>query len=77
MVTVKIHLKSISEVTEFVKIANTIPCDVDLSSERYVVDAKSIMGLLSLDLSHPVAVTIHCTGPDNWSAKFNKFISNK
>ena len=56
----KIHLKSINDVKEFVRIVNDFPYDVDLASGRYIVDAKSIMGIFSLDLTRPIDVEIHC-----------------
>ena len=59
MVRFPIRFKSISDVKEFVQIVNSYPYDVDLSSGRYVVDAKSIMGIFSLDLSHPTSLIIH------------------
>ncbi len=55
----KINLKSINDVKEFVRIVNRFPCEVDLASGRYVVDAKSIMGIFSLDLTSPISVKIH------------------
>lgn len=58
MQTLKIYLKSITEVKEFVRIVNDYPFDVDLSSGRYTVDAKSIMGIFSLDLALPITVEI-------------------
>ena len=42
----------------------TLPCEVDVLSGRYVIDAKSIMGLFSLDLSHPVKVEVHGSDAD-------------
>ncbi|HBP38897.1 MAG TPA: serine kinase [Clostridiales bacterium] len=53
-----VHLKSINDVKEFVRIVNDFPYDVDLVSGRYVVDAKSIMGIFSLDLTKPITVEI-------------------
>ena len=51
----KIKLTTIQEVQDFVKIANTqLPHRLYASQERYTVDAKSIMGLFSLDLPNPV-----------------------
>jgi len=58
MPTLAIHLKTIRDVQEFVRIVNEFPYDVDLTSGRYVVDAKSIMGILSLDLSKPLQLDI-------------------
>ncbi|HBZ78147.1 MAG TPA: serine kinase, partial [Clostridiales bacterium] len=45
MVRFPIRFQSISDVKDFVQIVNSYPYDVDLSSGRYVVDAKSIMGI--------------------------------
>ena len=59
MASVTIRLNSIGEVKEFNRIAATVPGDVDLHSGRYCVDAKSIMGIFSLDLSKPIDLNIH------------------
>ncbi len=56
MVTFRIMLKSINDVKDFVNIVNKYDFDVDLTSGRYIVDAKSIMGIFSLDLSKPIKV---------------------
>ena len=53
-----ISLKSINDVKDFVNIVNKYDFDVDLSSGRYIVDAKSIMGIFSLDLSKPIKVEV-------------------
>ena len=53
-----VHLKSINDVKEFVRIVNDFAYDVDLVSGRYIVDAKSIMGIFSLDLTVPITVEI-------------------
>lgn len=54
-----IILKSIQDVKDFVRIVNDFPFDIDLSSGRYIVDAKSIMGIFSLDLTKPIMVDSH------------------
>ncbi|NLY42372.1 MAG: HPr family phosphocarrier protein, partial [Clostridiaceae bacterium] len=59
MRTFNIMLHSITDVKDFVNIVNRYDFDVDLSSGRYVVDAKSIMGIFSLDLSKPIKVQVH------------------
>ena len=59
MKTFNIMLKSINDVKDFVNIVSKYDFDVDLSSGRYVVDAKSIMGIFSLDLSKPITVEAH------------------
>ncbi|MCI5910045.1 MAG: HPr family phosphocarrier protein [Oscillospiraceae bacterium] len=55
----KIFLKEIDDVKEFVKIVMLVKYDVDLVSGRYAVDAKSIMGIFSLDLSKPITLHAH------------------
>jgi len=60
MKTIQISLSTIESVRQFVNIVNTYPCDMDLVSGRYVVDAKSIMGIFSLDLLKPITLNIHC-----------------
>lgn len=59
MKTFEIMLNSIGDVKDFVNIVNRFSCDIDLASGRYVVDAKSIMGIFSLDLSKPIKVEVH------------------
>lgn len=59
MVTVKISLNSIDKVKSFVNDLTRFDSDFDLVSGRYVIDAKSIMGIFSLDLSKPIDLNIH------------------
>ena len=59
MKTFNILLNSINDIKAFVNIVNKYSFDVDLTSGRYVVDAKSIMGIFSLDLSKPIKVDVH------------------
>lgn len=59
-----VSLSSIEDVRRFVNAANRCTCEVDVLSGRYVVDAKSIMGLFSLDLSQPVEVKVHGSEED-------------
>ncbi len=59
MNTVKICLNSIDKVKAFVNDVTKYDSDFDLVSGRYVIDAKSIMGIFSLDLSKPIDLNIH------------------
>ena len=59
MVTVDIRLTTLEDVRNFVNIVTRYDIDIDLSSGRYVVDAKSIMGIFSLDLLSPIKLTAH------------------
>lgn len=61
MKTVQISLNSINKVKSFVNDITKFDCDFDLVSGRYVIDAKSIMGIFSLDLSKPIELNIHAT----------------
>lgn len=54
-----IKLDSIDEVKEFVALTNKCAFDIDLMSGRYAIDAKSIMGIFSLDLSKDLELKIH------------------
>ena len=62
MKSIKITLNSIDVVKAFVGIVSQLDGDCDLVSERYVVDAKSIMGVLSLDLSKELSLQFHNDG---------------
>lgn len=53
----KINLNSVNDIKDFVNIVSRFDDNVDVSTKRAVVDAKSIMGMFSLDLSKPVEVT--------------------
>ena len=59
MKTVQISLDSIDKVKSFVNAITQFEFDFDLVSGRYVIDAKSIMGIFSLDLSKPIELVIH------------------
>jgi len=59
MTTVSISLNSIEKVKTFVNEIAKYECDFDLISGRYIIDAKSIMGIFSLDLSQNITLKIH------------------
>ena len=59
MKTVMISLNSLDKVKSFVNDISRFDYDFDLVSGRYVIDAKSIMGIFSLDLSKPIELNIH------------------
>lgn len=59
MKSMQISLQMASQVKNFVAIVQNVAYDVELRSERYIVDAKSLLGIFSLDLSKPVTVEIH------------------
>ena len=59
-----VHLRSVDDVKTFVNAASLVSCDIDVLSGRYLVDAKSIMGLFSLNLAKPVTVQLHGSEED-------------
>ena len=75
MKTYNIMLDSINKVKAFVNIVAKCDYDVDLTSGRYVVDAKSIMGIFSLDLSKPIKLDVHSDECDAFEAEIKEFIT--
>ena len=61
MLSFPIKFHTPEEVKEFVELASQQNYDIDISLNHYVVDAKSIMGIFSLDLSKELVVTFHCS----------------
>lgn len=59
MNTFNIKLSTIEDIRKFVEIVTRQEYDIDLSSGRYRVDAKSIMGIFSLDLMNAIQLTAH------------------
>lgn len=59
MTAVQINLNSIEKVKSFVNEITKFDAEFDLVSGRYVIDAKSIMGIFSLDISKPIDLNIH------------------
>ncbi len=74
MKSFNISLKSITDVKDFVNIVNKYDFDIDLTSGRYVVDAKSIMGIFSLDLSKPIRVDVHTDDCGNFCEEIKNFM---
>ena len=74
MKTFNLLLSSINNVKDFVNVVSKYDFDVDLTSGRYVVDAKSIMGIFSLDLSQPIKVEVHSDDCDKFMEELKDFI---
>lgn len=72
----KVKFGSIEDVKEFVGIANSCVFDIDLLSGRYAIDAKSIMGIFSLDLTKELSLIAHSNGEDGkeFLEEIQKFI---
>ncbi len=59
-----IRLNAIDDVKQFVNTVMLFDYDIDLISGRYAIDAKSIMGIFSLDLSKPIKLQAHTEDAD-------------
>lgn len=78
MFVVNVNLNSIDGVKEFVNIMSKKDFDADLVSDRYVIDAKSIMGIFSLDLTKSKELHVHTDDQkvfDEFKAEIAKFIA--
>ncbi len=75
MKTVDIKLPLAENVKAFVNVVNRYPYDMDLRAGRYVVDAKSILGILSLDLSKPIAMEVYADNCDDLMAEIKPFLA--
>ncbi|MBR4721317.1 MAG: HPr family phosphocarrier protein [Clostridia bacterium] len=74
MKTFNLSLNCINDVKEFVNIVTKYDFEIDLTSGRYVVDAKSIMGIFSLDLSKPIKAEVHSDDCGKFVEEIKKFI---
>ena len=73
MKSVGITLQIASQVKAFVSVVQKYSYEIDLRSDRYVVDAKSILGIFSLDLSKPIVVEIHSDNCDDLLNELKQF----
>ena len=69
--SVQVKLTSIDDVNEFVSIASLNKGDIDIRSGRYIIDGKSILGILSLNLNQPLTVDIY---DGDFVEKIEKFL---
>lgn len=69
-----IMLATINDVKSFVSEVSMCDYDVDLLSGRYAVDAKSIMGIFSLDLSKPILLEAHTDDASDFFERIKQFI---
>ena len=74
MKSVKINLKMAETVKSFVNITQKYDYNMDLRSGRFVVDAKSILGIFSLDLGKPLVLEIYAPKCDDLIAELSSFI---
>ena len=71
----KIKLSTINDVKDFCNLASKNRGNVILMSDRFSVDGKSIMGIMSLDLSKPVSLTVDYPISDEFADGVKKYVS--
>ena len=74
MTTAKININTIDDVKSFVSIVTRCDYDVDIISGRYAIDAKSIMGIFSLDLSKELTLNIHSDNCSDFLDEIDKYV---
>lgn len=74
MKKIEVKLEGISAVKDFVTVVNDYKTEIDLVVGRYLIDAKSIMGVLSLDLSQSLTVQIHSDDCSELLERLERFI---
>ena len=74
MKSVMIRLSLVENVNKFVNVVSRYPFEMDLRAGRHVVDAKSILGIFSLDLSRPITLDIHSDDCDKLLEEIKPFM---
>ena len=74
MQAVTISLTEVNQVKRFVNLVGQAPCDVDVVSGRYTVNAKSMLGIYSLDLSKPIQVVIYSDDCEDLKKQLTEFM---
>ena len=69
-----IVLSSVQDIRNFVNEVILVDYDVDLVQGRYTIDAKSIMGIFSLNLRSPITLVAHTDSADEFFARIDSFI---
>ena len=74
MKSVMIRLRLVENVNKFVNVVSRYPFEMDLRAGRHVVDAKSILGIFSLDLSRPITLDIYSDDCDKLMEEIKPFV---
>lgn len=75
MEALTISLTQVSQVQQFVNAVNKYPFDVDMVSGRYTINAKSLLGIYSLDLNRPLQVLIYSDDCEELKAELREFMA--
>jgi len=73
-VTIRLHLTK--NLNQYLSIVNRFPYQIDLRSGRHVRDAKSLLGIISLNLAHPLTLEIHHDNCDKLLEELSPFIES-
>ena len=73
MIEQKVFLETLDDVKSFVAIAANKPYDIDLLSGKYIINAKSVMGVLSLDLTHPLTMVANTETDEEILTEIEKY----
>ena len=74
MQAVTISLTQVQQVQQFVNLVSKYPFDVDIVSGRYTVNAKSLLGIYSLDLNKPLKVLIYSDDCEELKTELKEFM---
>ena len=74
MKKIQITLSSIQDVRKFVNAVTLLDFEVDLEQGRYIVDAKSIMGIFALDTLSPITLVAHSDDTEKFFAEIDEFV---
>ena len=77
MKSVTIRLSLVENVNKFVNVVSRYPFEMDLRAGRHVVDAKSILGIFSLDLSRPITLDIYSDDCDGLLEDIRPFMEEE
>ena len=77
MQTAMIRLSTIQDIRNFIEIVTMTDVEVDLRSDRYLVNGKSIMGIYSLDLQSPIEMIIHSDNCPDLMEKLSRFFTDE
>ena len=75
-ISLEVILSEVETIQKFYSIVSKVDYDVDMVRGRYVIDAKSIMGIYSLDLSKPIEVVLHCLNESQYTHFIDELNNN-
>lgn len=74
MEAVTISLTQVNQVQQFVNVVSKVPYDVDMVSGRYTINAKSLLGIYSLDLNRPLQVVMYSDNCEDLKKELAEFM---